>query len=251
MAAACVKRHSRGINPPGVRLLQQILQQGRVCESTHSSTDHSIDSIIDACSYRLPSVQTALACGRMVSRFLDLWSAGYTSCLCRALERKAECQVNSSCGRSHMKAPLTRRFCFGGEAACAPNGQLGVGVGGGFEGGEVDFLGPGMGVFEGFVDVLDVLDALGVEPFLEGLGAFLGVDLHAVGPGGAAAEDAIKGSAGFGGEREGLDEDVAERVRVRTGCRMTSVGSDTPISVLLRLFHPSRLVRRTFGVQQD
>jgi hypothetical protein len=54
-----------------------------------------------------------------------------------------------------------------------------------------------VGGFESFVDVLDVLDALGVEPFFEGLGTLLGVDLHAVGPGDATAEDAIKGSAGF------------------------------------------------------
>ena len=45
------------------------------------------------------------------------------------------------------------------------------------------------------------------EPVAEGFGALLGVDGDAVFPGGAAAEDAVEGDAGFAGELEGFDED--------------------------------------------
>ena len=65
----------------------------------------------------------------------------------------------------------------------------------------------GLAAFEGFVDVLDVFNAGGVKPVLEGLGALFGVDRDSVFPGGAAAEDAIELGAGFAGEGEGLDED--------------------------------------------
>jgi len=70
-----------------------------------------------------------------------------------------------------------------------------------------DFVVPGVGAFQGLVDVVDVFYAGGVEPVFEGLGALLGVDGDAVLPGGAAAEDSVEGGAGFYGELEGLDED--------------------------------------------
>ncbi len=71
----------------------------------------------------------------------------------------------------------------------------------------LDFFVPGVGLFEGVVDVVDVFDAGGVEPVFEGLGALLGVDGDAVLPGGAAAEDSVEAGAGFDGEFEGFDED--------------------------------------------
>ena len=70
-----------------------------------------------------------------------------------------------------------------------------------------EFEVPGAGGFEGFVDVLDIFDAGGVEPLFEGVGALHGVDADAVFPGGAAAEDAVELGTGFGGELEGFDED--------------------------------------------
>ena len=57
----------------------------------------------------------------------------------------------------------------------------------------VDLVVPGVRCLEGFVDVLDVLDAFGVEPVLEGLRALLRIDGDAVLPGGATAEDAQAG----------------------------------------------------------
>ena len=64
---------------------------------------------------------------------------------------------------------------------------------------DVDLVVPGVGGLEGFVDVLDVLDAFGEEPVLEGLCALLRVDGDAVFPGRAASEDAVVGGAGFVG----------------------------------------------------
>ena len=51
----------------------------------------------------------------------------------------------------------------------------------------LDFFVPGVGAFEGLVDVVNVFYACGVEPVFEGFGTLLGVDGDAVFPGGAAA----------------------------------------------------------------
>ena len=51
---------------------------------------------------------------------------------------------------------------------------------------------PAVGLFQRLVHVVDVFDAGGVEPFFEGLRTLGGVDLDAVLPGGAAAEDSVE-----------------------------------------------------------
>src|SRR5688572_4975113 len=61
---------------------------------------------------------------------------------------------------------------------------------------------PGLRALERGVDVVDVLDALGLEPLAERRGAFLGVDGNPVLPRRAAAEHARVAHAGFGGECE-------------------------------------------------
>src|SRR6266702_1187118 len=66
---------------------------------------------------------------------------------------------------------------------------------------------PGASGLEGLIDVVDVLDAGGLEPVAEGLFTLLGEDGDAVFPGGAAAEDTVEFGAGLAGEFKGLDED--------------------------------------------
>src|SRR5208337_150960 len=87
-----------------------------------------------------------------------------------------------------------------------------------------------MGGLESLVYIFDILDALGVEPILEGLRALLCVDRDAVLPGCAPAEDTVEGGAAFGSEFQGLNEDrVADARRqvdkrlVRRRCRDAEV----------------------------
>src|SRR5271166_5130265 len=87
-----------------------------------------------------------------------------------------------------------------------------------------------MGGLESLVYIFDILDALGVEPILEGLRALLGVDRDAVFPGCAPAENTVEGGAAFCGELQSLNEDrVADSRReideglVRRRCRDAEV----------------------------
>src|SRR5579872_7531934 len=73
--------------------------------------------------------------------------------------------------------------------------------------GSVDLVVPGTGGFQRAVDVLDVLDALRLEPIPERRCALLRVDGDAVLPGGAAAEHAVEAGAGLGCQFQRLDED--------------------------------------------
>src|ERR1700678_326718 len=57
-----------------------------------------------------------------------------------------------------------------------------------------------------FVDVMDVLYALGFQPLAESLCPLFGVDGNAVLPGRASAEHAVELHARFSGEFEGLAE---------------------------------------------
>ena len=71
----------------------------------------------------------------------------------------------------------------------------------------LDFFVPGVGLFQGVVDVGDVIDAGGVEPVFKGFRALLGVYGDAVFPCGAAAENSVETGAGFDGEFQGFDKD--------------------------------------------
>ena len=67
---------------------------------------------------------------------------------------------------------------------------------------------PGARRLEAIVDVLNVLDALAGEPIFECVDALLRVDGNAFLPRRPPAENAGKIHSGFGGEFEGLGEDV-------------------------------------------
>jgi hypothetical protein len=60
------------------------------------------------------------------------------------------------------------------------------------------FLVPTVRSLQRLVHVVDVFDALGVEPLFEGFGSLGGVDLDAVFPGGAAAEDSVEAGVRIG-----------------------------------------------------
>src|SRR6185437_10457757 len=65
---------------------------------------------------------------------------------------------------------------------------------------------PGVGGLERAVYVVDVLNARGVQPLLEGLGALLGIDGDAVLPGGAAAENSVEAGSAFRRQLQRLNE---------------------------------------------
>jgi Protein of unknown function (DUF1003) len=89
-------------------------------------------------------------------------------------------------------------FLFLAEGVC-PCGQH-LRVDGFVQGGVLVYLFvPTVRSLQRLVYVVDVFDALGVEPLFECFGSLGGVDLDAVFPGGAAAEDSVEAGAGFDG----------------------------------------------------
>src|ERR1700733_6655923 len=98
------------------------------------------------------------------------------------------------------RAPLTRgALCVSGPKGDCLDGKS-LSVYGLVQCGVLVYLlVPAMRLLQCLVDVVDVFDALGVEPLFEGFGSLGGVDLDAVFPGGAAAEDSVEAGAGFDG----------------------------------------------------
>src|ERR1700679_2628142 len=66
---------------------------------------------------------------------------------------------------------------------------------------------PGLCRFQAVIDVLDVLDALGVEPVREGFGAAFGIDGNAVFPGRAPAQYSVEAGSTLCRQFQGLDKD--------------------------------------------
>src|SRR6202012_2855453 len=100
---------------------------------------------------------------------------------------------------ANKRAPLMRRsLCVCPKGVCLDGKSLCVDrlVQGGVL---VYLLVPAVRSFERLVDVVDVFYAGGVEPLFEGLRALGGVNLDAVLPGGAAAEDSVEAGAGLDG----------------------------------------------------